>query len=339
MNSRDLFISFNEVDEDILERSEQATVVDRIPVRRRLSIMLIAAILALFLLGAAAVTGLFGDSVQSWFGHYWEQLTGQPMSDQQTALINHLSQKIGFSGTVEDITVTVDSATVGEDCFWILLRVEGMAFSKKHAYGFAEAQVELSPEATEDAVGMGCYSFDYLGLDADGAALLLIDYSYEAKAGLQEEKSPLKVTLSMTDFFQNPRTNKRILLAEGEWQFTFTMERNKLDTRHLPDTQVTGMNYTSEGAKNEIPIILTNIELTNTGLCFQYDWQNGDAVLEATLGKISIILDNGQQIGAGKGAGSITEDGCWYCTYTWKIPVELDEVAAIKIGEVVIPVK
>ena len=334
MNSRDLFIGFNEVDDDILERSEQATVFNRISVRRRLSIVLIAAILALFLLGAGAATGLWGDRIQSWFAYYWETLTGQSMSDQQTALIDHLSHEIGLRETVAGVTVSVDSATVGEESFFILLRVEGLEFSKKHRYGFDEAQVKVSKESMEDGMGGACYSYNYLGLDADGTVLFLIRYDYAAKDTAQEDKSPFPVTLSMTSFAQNPRTNERVLLAEGSWNFTVSLDRNMLEAKKLRDTWVGAIDYSEKNGPSKTQVLLTDMELTNTSLHFQYDWRDGDVVADIELKQVWVVLSNGQEIGASGGSGIKQKDGQWYCAYFWEIPVNMDGVVAIKIGEV-----
>ena len=52
MDSKALYICFNEVDDEILERSEKETVARTIPIRRKLFIVLAAAILGLFLMGA-----------------------------------------------------------------------------------------------------------------------------------------------------------------------------------------------------------------------------------------------------------------------------------------------
>ena len=59
MDSNALYMSFNEVDDDILERSERAILATGIPLRRRLPVVLIAAILALFLMGSSAVVFFF----------------------------------------------------------------------------------------------------------------------------------------------------------------------------------------------------------------------------------------------------------------------------------------
>lgn len=335
MNRQDLYRAFNEIDDGILQRSEDALAAKALSARR-LSIVLVAALLSVFLLGAGMMSGIFGDSIQSWFAHYWEEITGQPMSGGHAELIDHLSQEIGLSETVEGITVTVDSATTGVDSFFILLRVEGTAFSKKHAYGFDETLVELERETVGETVGIfGGYSVDYLGLDADGTALLLISYDYTAKDISQEELPPLKVTLSMTDFAQNPRTNKRVMLAEGEWSFTFSLDRNKLDIKELPDTCVMAVDRTKRDEYTEVPVVLMNIELSNTGLRFQYDSRSNELDIPAFF---SVILNNGQEIGINGAIGNVLPGGKLEQRCTWRIPVDLDEVVAIKIGETLIEV-
>ena len=102
---------------------------------RRIPTALIAAIIALLLMGVVAAAAIYGSNIQSWFASQWEALTGQPMSNNQTAIIDHLSQDIGTSQSVENVTVSVDSATVGDDCFYLLLRVSGIELSEKCDYG------------------------------------------------------------------------------------------------------------------------------------------------------------------------------------------------------------
>lgn len=334
MNRQDLYRAFNEIDDDLLQRSEDAGRNSLIV--RRLSIVLVAAMLSVFLLGAGVMSGLFGDSIQNWFAHYWEAVTGQPMSDGHSELIDHLSQQIGLSETVDGITVTVDSATVGVDSFFILMRVKGADFSKKHAYGFDETQVKLAPETVGETVGVfGGYSVDYLGLDSDGTVLLLILYDYTAKDISQENLPPLQVTLTMTDFAQNPRTSNRVMLAQGQWCFTVSLDRNKLDVIQLPDTQVMAVDQTKRDEYTQVPVILTDIELSNTGLRFRYDSRNNELDIPAFF---AVILNNGQKVGMNSALGNVLPNGQLEQRCTWRVPVDLEEVVAIKIGETLIEV-
>ena len=335
MNRKDLYNSFNEVDDDILERSEAADP-KLIPIYRRLPVALVAAMLCIVLIGAGVTAIVCRDSIQSWFGLYWEQLTGQPMSDNHTALIDHLSQEIDLAQTVGDVTVIVDSATVGDDSFYLLLRIEGLDLSKKHSYGFEEVLMEVSPDPLQDSGGITGYGIQFHGLDGDGAALLLIDFDYALHGGYAEDMRPLEITLSLTNFAQNALTERKKLLAEGEWRFTFEIERNKPEVICFPDVEVMAIDLTQRDEYTEVPVLLTNIELTNTGIRFQYDCKNGDWTVDP---HIYAILTNGQEIGIGSGSGIVQDDGSLFSTHTWLVPVDLNEVVAVKIGGVVLSVE
>lgn len=327
MNRKDLYNGFNEVDDDILERSERVTVSNVVPIRRHLPVALIAAILALFLMGAGIVAIIYGDSIQSWFGHYFELVTGQEMSEEQTALIDHLSQDISQSQTVGEATVTVDSVTVGDDSFYLLLRVEGVELSKRHHYSFAGVTLEVSPDPMEGVGGIGSHGIQYQGMDGDGSALLLMDYSYATQEDFELDTTPLEVHLILEDFMRSPQSDNRKMVTEGIWEFNFTIDRSQPPaTISLPDTEVVAMNLE---LREEAPVVLKNIELTNTGIRFLYDYQEGTYSLEAHL---EIVLKNGAIIGYSDGSGTPLGDGTTLnCSYHWMIPVNLDEVQAVRI--------
>ena len=330
MNRKDLYKGFNEVDDDILERSERVTVSNVVPIRRHLPVALIAAILALFLMGAGVVAIIYGDSIQSWFGHYFELVTGQEMSEEQTALIDHLSQDISQSQTVGEATVTVDSVTVGDDSFYLLLRVEGGEVSKRHHYSFDGVTLEVSPDPMEGVGGIGSHGIQYQGMEGDGSALLLMDYSYATQEDFELDTTPLEVHLILEDFMRSPQSDNRKMVTEGIWEFNFTIDRSQPPaTISLPDTEVMAMNLE---LREEAPVVLKNIELTNTGIRFQYDYQEGTYSLEAHL---KIVLKNGAIIGYSDGSGTPLGDGTTLnCSYHWMIPVNLDEVQAVRIGGV-----
>jgi len=298
-------------------------------IKRRFSAVLIAAVLALLLMGAGMAAIICGDSIQSWFGCYWEAITGQSMSREQTAVIEHLSQKLNISQTVGDVTVTVDSATVGDDNFFLLLRVEGLRFSERHSYSFANVSMEVEPDPLEENGGIGSYGFQYHGLDGDGAALLLMDHSYTSSAGFEEDSSPIHVALSLENLVQNSHSSREKILAEGQWDFSFSLDRSNLpETIRLPDTEVMVMDLDK---RELVPVTFSNIVLTCTGLRFQYDYADGTLSLEA---HISGVLKNGVTIENGGGSGTPSEDGSsMNCSHHWQVPVNLDEVAAVRIGE------
>ncbi|MBR6526542.1 MAG: hypothetical protein IKT45_01195 [Lachnospiraceae bacterium] len=341
MNEKILFESMNAIDDEILLRSEIAIIKQPsyIPRKRhlRLSAILIAATLAALLMGAGLVAILKGDNIQNWFAHYWEVITGQEMSAKQTALIDHLSQEIGLSQTIDGVIVTVDSATVGMDCFYLLIRVEGLKLSNRQFYGFRQMDMRVSPDPIEELGGIGSYGLRFHGIDGDGSAILLIDYDYVTKKGVVEDTRPLDITITLDDFCKDPLNDYRDVLIKGTWEFSFTLKRNEIPQQiSLSDAYINLIDLDKKEQYTEVPILFTDILLTNTGLQFIYDYENGRFAFDH---HVDIILTNGETIGVSGGSGvPLKENGLLFCSYKWVIPVDLEEVAAVRIGETVISV-
>jgi len=336
MNSKKFSAAMSEIDDKYInEAVSYKSKATPLRLNRHLPAALIAAILALLLMGAGVVAIIYGDSIQSWFSYYWETITGQSMTEGQTAVIDHLSQEIKISQTVDDVTVTVDSATVGDDSFFLLLRVEGLKFSNRHSYGFSSIDMDVKPDPLEESGGIGGYGFQYHGLDGDGAVLLLMDYDYASRTGYEQDTSPIDITLTLENLAQNPHVDKEKTLTRGQWSFHFSLDRSHLpEAVRLPDTEVMAIDLDKQEL---VPVTIKNIELTSTGLRFQYD--RGERTLN--VGQfISVVLENGATIENGGGAGTPLEDGStWNCSHHWPVPVNLDEVSAIRIGktEIIVP--
>lgn len=171
-----------------------------VPIRRRWPVALIAVILCLFLMGAGVVAVIYGDRIQNLFGHYFELMTGQNMSEGQNALIDHLSQDISQSKTVGETTVTVDPVTVGDDIFYLLLRVEGVELSNRPSYSFDGRTLEVYPDPLERVDGIGSHGIQYQGMDGDGVALLLMDYSYATQEGFELDTTPYRGRSNLLPF-------------------------------------------------------------------------------------------------------------------------------------------
>jgi len=322
--------------------------------KHRLPVALVAALLALLLMGAGVVAVIYGDSIQSWFSYNWERLTGQPMSQKQTAIIDHLSQDIGLSQTVDGVTVTVDSATVGEDVFYLLVKVEGLPFSMRHGYHFEQFHVELTPDPLEDSSGMGAMGLNLHGVDGDGAAVFLLEHEYSSHDGFEAETSPVEVMVYMKDLLRGGQKEK--LVAEGEWEFSFTLDRSAIPPSvSLPDTMVTALNDANE----YISLLHTEIVLSSTSLrfCHEFDgflgphnsidymgYVDTPPELEEQVGMLMIpqsyaLLENGAMVGLGSGLGvPLKDEGLMSHVFHWKVPINPDEVSVIIIGQTEIPV-
>ena len=291
---------------------------------------MIAAVLALLLMGAGFVAVIYGNSIQNWFSHYWEIITGQAMNDAQTAVLNRLSQNIGLSQTDNGVTVTVDSATVGDDIFFLLVRVEGVQFSNKYGYEIKNYSLQVTPDLLLDPDTMGAFGLEYCGLDGDGTALFLVTYDYTSRAQFMRDTRPLEVELNLKNLVQKMNLRDSKLLAEGEWDFTFSLDRSQFpEIFRLPDTKVTVFD---SGINQNVEIAISNIEVTSTGLRFQYD-QN-DMLSVIRLADINAILEGSISVSCSNGSGIREENGnSIYFSGHWHTPISLDEIYAIQIGD------
>lgn len=334
MNKTELFKAFGMIDDDILERSEETSKTER---KIRWHYALIVAILSVCLMGAGVVAVIWGDSIQNMFSYYWQAITGKEMSAGQTAVIDHLSQKIDLSQTIGDVTVTVDSATIGDDSFYLLFRIEGMTFAGNKSYGFDETNIRITPDPTEEHGGMTSYGYTSHGIDGDGAVILLMEYAYVTKNGMIETDDPLNVEIRMNNLLEFPQTEREKILQEGEWSFNFTIDyKEAFEIIRLPDATVKAIDLTKRDEYTPVDVLLTDIEVTNTGIRFKYDFKKGSYDIPA---HIDAVLENDVCIGVGGGSGHpLEESGLLLCSYQWLVPIPLDELTAINFNGVIIPI-
>jgi len=332
MNVNQLYMAFNDLDDDLIIRSEnKASNRISLGTKRRFSISLIASVLMLLMVGAGVAAMVYSDSIQHWFGHYWEFLTGHEMSVAHSSLIDHLSQHIGISQTIDDITVTVDSATVGDDSFFLLVKTSGIKLSDRYGYSFDKMYIDISPDPWGDNAGMGSFGADFHGVDHNGEGLFLFSHEYTTNGDIITD--PLDITLSLGNISMFKSGNNEVV-AEGPWEFTFTINPNTLDDIiTLPDTEVMAFDHTID-EYTEIPVTISNIEINCTSLRFSYNHKGGTLTVDS---HIYAILNDGQEISISGGSGTVDGD-ILNNVYRWIIPIEPDELSAIKVGNTVLSV-
>ncbi|MGI6028152.1 MAG: hypothetical protein ACOX81_01915 [Candidatus Heteroscillospira sp.] len=324
MRREEFFEVLGELDEELVKDAE-------LPARghphRRLATVLIAAVMAVLLMGAGVASVLYGENIQSWFSHYWEQRTGESMSGGQMQTIDHLSCKIDTSQTVEGVTVTVDSATVGDDSFFLLLRIKGPEFSKRYSYKFENVYMDVDPIIADGDYSMYGFGFQFKGLDADGSAIILLDYSYINGGEFTADDRMMSVDLKLKNLEESHGGDTK-LLQEGEWHFEFTLNRSAaLQKMSLPNTEVMILDIDKQ---EEVAVFLEDIELTSTGLRFRYDYYDGTLALSPHL---DAVMKSAAGIGSGGGSGTVGEDGEYmYFSYQWEVPIDLDELDYVQIG-------
>lgn len=305
--------------------------------KRKVAVILLAAALMLGLVSCGVAAVINVDSIQTWFSHYWQQITEEELDTTHAAVIDELSQKIGQSTKDGEITITVDSATGSENIFYFLIRVEGHPFTHKHRYSFASRRLTVAEEALPNNLSVSSFGIQYLGVAEDGAGLFLIDYDYATSDGDLGDIEALPMTLHLENMTRrNPHRDLDTakIVEEGTWSISFTLDRSQISEKvQIPDAKVGGMNCETY---ERVPIILTDIILSNTGIRFTYDSQHGS--VEPYSG-IFVLLKNGARIEGGQGTGTVEEDlTTLNYDWHWSIPLNLDDIASISIGGTEIPI-
>lgn len=92
------------------------------------------------------------------------------MTESQSLVIDGLTRKVGESVTSGDVTVTVDSITVGSSQIWALLDVTGWDFDRDAQYSFDRMRAEIVPDPSGGQHGGAGYGLDSIGITREGAA-------------------------------------------------------------------------------------------------------------------------------------------------------------------------
>ena len=85
------------------------------------------------------------------------------MTESQSLVIDGLTRKVGESVTSGDVTVTVDSITVGSSQIWALLDVTGWDFDRDAQYSFDRMRAEIVPDPSGGQHGGAGYGWTVSG--------------------------------------------------------------------------------------------------------------------------------------------------------------------------------
>lgn len=294
---------------------------------------LAACICLVFVVSVTTAFAMNLGGIREWFAYEWEVITGNAMTSGHTAVIDHLSQDIGISKTVDDVTITVDSATAGRDSFYLLLRVDGLDMKKGHSYNFHDVELRMTPDPVQELSAFAGYGLDYLGIDENWNSVFLFSYDYSGTDYLDSMSPFIQVDLALNNIVQDGHTDREKTIKEADWYFAFTLDYQKA----FETVSLSNIDVIDEGSNKTY--MLTDIELTNTGLHFRYSLNDMDLDHLPTT-EIRAILKNGAEIFPMSGVGSPTDDNSkMVMTYTWRIPLNLDEVDSIRICGQEIPVE
>ena len=293
-----------------------------------------AVVAAAAVLSITAMAAAFGGGMLDWFGREWDSWTGQSLGESQVETIQRLTQPVGESVTDGNITVTVDSITVGTDNLWALLKVSGMAFSNREEYGFGNISVEITPDPADLSANVGVVSYgtQLMGVDKNGDLNLILEYFATLPTDAQLSAGGCTLTLTLTGLTEGEYSSEKPeMAAEGTWRFSIplTVESRSpvvtIEKAEVPSWSPATDEYSSE------PVTLTDIRISDTGIRF---WASGELISD-----VSAVLKDGTEVRNSGGGGGVDEDGTHTFSYTWVVPVIVEDIAALRFGETEIPVE
>lgn len=302
--------------------------------RHRFSAALAAAvILAAALAGTAVAALAIPGTIQEWFAQQW----AAPMEAGQTEVIDSLTQKIGVSSTDHGMTVTVDSATVGDSVLWLLLRVDGKDFQAlqqdeaDREYFVQGLKFKLIPEKEGEEAAEYGYDLPFVGAGEGGTLLMLLRFVFVMPGEQSLLDGNYQVQLHMegldtleTDVFQ------------GTWDFSFALEP-------MEDQQVLSVGtITVSGERLEpretVEVELHDVEVSATGLQYtmaEKEEPEFEEMVHIFSSNWELEMKDGRRLSHNGGTGhwSPENGGQRISSYYWITPIDLDQVKALWFGQ------
>lgn len=240
-------------------------------------------------------------------------------------------ESVPAATTASEITVTVDSVTAGKSNLWMLVHISGEYEAGKN-YSFWSGRLEGAPKKVLEDMGLVVqtgiiFSRDGTRVLEDGSLEMLMRYeSPDPTADLTESRT-------MTLVLEN-LTADREVLVEGRWEVPISLSATEtqpplvLENVTVPLTED---GVTRQVAYQKVAVSATGVQLT----CAPQDWEDALAFYD-----VALVLKDGSEVPSqGGNAGWEGEaDASFYVgSYTWKLPVDLDQAAALRFGETTVP--
>lgn len=327
--------------ERLREEVAQMTKLERRNPKKRFpkGILIAAAILAVLAGSAIATVGMPG-TLQGWFARQWTEQNDAEMSAEQLAFIDHLTEKVGVQDTQNGVTVTLDSVTAGDSGVWLLLKVSGSyEEDEDHRYDFGRVELTLDPdpEKIHDTPGGSGIQTLYSGTASDGEFTVLLQYTIDlaGKSTLLDE--PRVATLVLEDLNRKEIGGdwEEAPTAEGTWTLNFSLSPDEeWQVRTIPELEVPAQNQNTREAGRttirEVRISATEIQYVQSAE--EQEWEPERAAL---------ILRDGSVVERGGGSSRFqdAEYTRWSSTYYWRVPVDVSQVEALRIGNETFPLE
>lgn len=328
-----------------MTKQERTQVVKKVSVS-----FLIAAALAVILAGTALAAAIgIPQTLQEWFSQQWTESGGtEEMPKEQAAVIESLVQPVGAAVTDNDITVTLDSVTPGENVLWLMLKFQGEKLVDR--WDFRDSDLVGGPMEKKviDGPTLHGMSIRDVGVLEDGTQIQL--WMWQAPKGvnfLEGGKMELQLDgIVLLGKAPKPGTegSKHMEELEGTWTLPFTLkpvtEQTVLSAKsarvkgtHTEWKEAGGETVTTETKKT---FTIQNIRVTSTG--YSYVRPKDAAGFEVDSTNLH-MADDVTVMGYGSGPITPVEQEIKEVHGYWEFPVDLSKVESIRFGDVVVPLE
>ena len=285
----------------------------------------VAALAAVLLAGSAVAAAGIPGNLMDWFMRQWEDQTDRDMGENQTALIEQLTQEIGTSVSESGVTVTLDSVTRGNSGAWLLLRVSGADIQQTDLpYYFGRMDLSFMPNPdTVETPGSYGMSVEFSRKSEDGLLMLI---SYDSQ--LIEEDSLLKGyegELLLRNLMCGDSVTR-----EGEWRLSFSLP--PVEGQPLLTLDSVTVSATDQKTQKRCMTELRNIQISATDIRFTQSAE--DQMCAPQLD--ALVLKDGTEIKTTGGASRWTSGaggGEWATIHFWTLPVDLEQAVGFRVGE------
>ena len=240
-------------------------------------------------------------------------------------------ESVPAATAASEVTVTVDSVTAGKSNLWMLVHISGEYEAGKN-YSFWSGRLEGAPKKVLSDMGLTVqtgiiFSRDGTRVLEDGSLEMLMRYeSPDPTADLTESRT-------MTLVLEN-LTADREVLVEGRWEVPISLSATEtqpplvLENVTVPLTED---GVTRQVAYQKVAVSATGVQLT----CAPQDWEDALAFYD-----VALVLKDGSEVPS-QGGNATWEgeaDASFYVgSFAWKLPVDLDQAAALRFGEATVP--
>ena len=240
-------------------------------------------------------------------------------------------ESVPAATTASEVTVTVDSVTAGKTNLWMLVHISGEYEAGKN-YSFWSGRLEGAPKKVLEDMGLVVqtgiiFSRDGTRVLEDGSLEMLLRYeSPDPTADLTESRT-------MTLVLEN-LTADRGVLVEGRWEVPISL--SSVETQPPLVLENVTVPLTEDGVTRQVTY--QKVEVTATGVqltCAPQAWEDALAFYD-----VALVLKDGSEV-ASEGGNANWEgeaDASLYVgSLTWKLPVDLDQAAALRFGQTTVP--